>query len=857
MTPTTAKTGRPLRIALIALVAVIVVIIASAGIFLAQFDPNSLKPRIEEAVKRATGRELALNGPIGLKLSLTPTIEVRDAAFANPPGFSRPQMATLQSVELRLALLPLLSRQIQIASLALNQPDILLETNPAGQPNWKLTPEVSPAAPPGSQAPASAQAPSKTTVSIESVSIRDGRIVYRDDRTGQSTTLGLPMFQARAASPDAPLHVESDASYNGNPFHVIADTGSLTRLQDPAATSPWPVKLILITGGTAAGARLSVEGSLTQPMEGKGYTLAIAGAVPDTAALAPYLPGIKPPQVHDVAFSAKLADSGGAMPAISALTLHVGAADLGTQAPGLMLDKLDISAADLNQPVALSAAGKLGGEPLALGGTLGPLADLAPGAHPAPFPIDVNVQAAGATAATKGTVADLRNLAGVNLAVAARIPDLSALSGLARNKLPAIRTIALGTTLADVPGGLRHGATLHQMVLTTADGDISGDITLGLGDRPALTAALRSNRIDADAFQAAVDRARPPAAPAAPESKPSSPSKPKGGGRLFSDQPIPFDLLRSADGDVSLQIADLHSGGAEYRALITHAVLKNGALSVDPLAGDLPAGHMQATFSADASKPAPAVHLTVHAPGLALKTILELAHEPSIAQGNLEVYADLRGAGDSQHAIAASLDGTLGIALAGGTIDNRLLGSVLGRVMDSLNALDLVGKGGVSELRCFALHATAQNGVAHVNPLALNSSLLTIAGSGAINLGAETLALELRPQGRVGGTGVVVPMVVSGPIREPSVQVNKIGAAESNAGTVAGAVIGNATPLGIVGGMLGADKLLEGGSGDMCPAALAAARGRGAPAAPAATAKPAKPNEPPPNPGAVLRNLFR
>ena len=185
---------RPLRIALIALAAIIVVLVGAGAIFLAQFDPNSLKPRIEEAVKRATGRDLALNGPIGLKLSLTPTVEVRDAAFSNPPGFSRPQMATLQSVELRLALLPLLSRQIQIASLALIRPDILLETNAAGQPNWKLTPQVSPNEPPGAQAPASGPAQSKTTVSIESVSIQNGNLAYRDEDRAD--------HHARAANPD-------------------------------------------------------------------------------------------------------------------------------------------------------------------------------------------------------------------------------------------------------------------------------------------------------------------------------------------------------------------------------------------------------------------------------------------------------------------------------------------------------------------------------------------------------------------------------------------------------------------------------------------------------------------------------
>ena len=108
-------------------------------------------------------------------------------------------------------------------------------------------------------------------------------------------------------------------------------------------------------------------------------------------------------------------------------------------------------------------------------------------------------------------------------------------------------------------------------------------------------------------------------------------------------RPIPFDLLRVADADLTLNVADLRSGGADYKAIDTHAVLKNGKLTVDPFAADLPGGHLTGTLSADATQTAPPVHLVLHAPGLALQTILAAAHQPSYASGNLEVYANLTG----------------------------------------------------------------------------------------------------------------------------------------------------------------------------------------------------------------------
>ena len=111
------------------------------------FDPDSLKPRIIAAVKQATGRDLTLQGRIRLGLSLQPTLTVQGVAFANPPGFSRPQMATLEQLDLKLALIPLLSHRVEIDRLVLVKPDIILETDAQGRPNWQFTPASSPPAP--------------------------------------------------------------------------------------------------------------------------------------------------------------------------------------------------------------------------------------------------------------------------------------------------------------------------------------------------------------------------------------------------------------------------------------------------------------------------------------------------------------------------------------------------------------------------------------------------------------------------------------------------------------------------------------------------------------------------------------
>jgi AsmA protein len=631
----------------------------------------------------------------------------------------------------------------------------------------------------------------------------------------------------------------------------------------------------------AAGAKLTVEGSLADPLQGRGYMLKVVANVPDLAALSVYAPGMALPPLHDVAVTAQLADKGAPLPEVSGLTVHVGASDLTATVAGLKLAKLDVAAARLDQPVKASAEGSFANAPLTLAATLGAPGLLMPGAKPAgPFPVDVSVQAAGASLALKGTMANPDRLSGLDLAVTANVADLAALSPLAHRPLPALKTIAFQGALRDAEGGLTKGVALRGMKLTMPEGDVAGDLTVAIAARPSLQGNLKSERIDADALRAAMGKPLPaPAAPAPaagspPPAAPAPAAAPSGsGGRVFPDTPIPFSALNFGNADVTLAVAGLKSGGALYRAIAFHLVLADGKLRLDPFAAELPEGHLDGALTADATQPAPPVMLRLHAPALALQPLLLALGEPAYATGNLEVYADLHGAGATPHAIAGSLDGSLGLAMVNGTIDNRLLGNTLGAILREASMLDLVGRGGSGQVQCFAARLDAAHGVGAFRTLVLSSSLLTMDGGGSINLGAETVDLNIRPQGRVGGNGIVVPLRVTGSMRAPSAVADPAAAVAANAGAVAGVaggLLGSTTPLGALAGALGGQKLGGGRpTGVDCGPALAIARGSAGGAAPArAAAQPAPAAQPAapqpqqqqqklPNSGALLKQLLR
>ncbi|HET7882194.1 MAG TPA: AsmA-like C-terminal region-containing protein, partial [Acetobacteraceae bacterium] len=371
---------------------------------------------------------------------------------------------------------------------------------------------------------------------------------------------------------------------------------------------------------------------------------------------------------------------------------------------------------------------------------------------------------------------------------------------------------------------------------------VKGTAARGADGRPSVQAVASAEKIDLDAILAALKQPVPAAAQPASPPPAGTPAKPAPAGHMIPDTPLPLGTLRLADADVKLNAAQLVWGGVAYRAINGHLELRGGKLRLDPLSADLPEGHVDAVLSVDSAQATPAVALRLQSPGLALAALLAALKEPAYATGTVQVHADLRGNGATPHAIASTLEGTASLAMGGGSIDNRLLGSSLGSVLRAVNLLDLVGRGGASEIKCFAANIDAKGGIAALRSFVFASSLLTMDGSGSVNLGAETLDLRVRPQARVAGTGIVVPLRITGPWRSPATTPDAASAVTDNAGTVAGAVLGNATPFGALAGALGSRQ--ASGAPGGC---------NSAPATPSLPAQQPKP----PNVGGVLKQLFR
>ena len=166
-------------------IAFIVLVVIAAFVVPSFINWNSYKPEITERIEALTGRQLSIDGDIDIALLPSPKLRISDARLSNLAGAQIADMARLQALDLRLALGPLISGDIQVSSLTLIDPVIELERLADGRVNWLFAPPPGDTAETGDRggdggASGDAADEDATAISLDSVSIQNGTIVYRD-----------------------------------------------------------------------------------------------------------------------------------------------------------------------------------------------------------------------------------------------------------------------------------------------------------------------------------------------------------------------------------------------------------------------------------------------------------------------------------------------------------------------------------------------------------------------------------------------------------------------------------------------------------------------------------------------------
>ena len=258
-----------MRKILIGVAATILAVIGIGAFALSRLDPKDYVDLLDAKVQQATGRELKIDGKVGYSLSLQPTIAAEGVRFQNAPWGSLPDMVTVKRVEIRIALLPLLSGNVEIRGLTLIEPDVLLELGRDGAKNWQFKPKGEKKPPAGSDS---------GQIDVHKARIENGSVVYRDINAKRETRIGLEQLAFNDSGDK--IELKGTAQFNAVPVGLDATVAHGRSLGTAGATGKAQLSL------TAPGFKIGAKGAV--PIGGglEGLDLNVAAEVSDWSTFA-------------------------------------------------------------------------------------------------------------------------------------------------------------------------------------------------------------------------------------------------------------------------------------------------------------------------------------------------------------------------------------------------------------------------------------------------------------------------------------------------------------------------------------------------------------------------------------------
>jgi len=261
---------------------------------------------------------------------------------------------------------------------------------------------------------------------------------------------------------------------------------------------------------------------------------------------------------------------------------------------------------------------------------------------------------------------------------------------------------------------------------------------------------------------------------------------------VFSNEPFDFSPLRRADADVDVSIGTLQLPVKVFRDVEIGARLVDGRLEVHRFAM---VGHREGRGSGTlVLEPVGSdyrLHTVLDFDALRLdlpdKDTAAAALEPPI---DLDVRLEMLG--NSPHAFATSANGLVQVVIGKGVMDNEALDLVTADILLTLlNAFNPFAKeDAVTELQCGVAQVVFEDGLATLDPMALQSDKMTMLGKGKIEFNTEKLDLQwvTKPRKGIGlsATMITNPYIkLGGTLSNPSVQLKGVEAVASTGVAVA------------------------------------------------------------------------
>ena len=244
-----------------AFLSVFLLIVLLIGGSLVYIEKYGLKNFLNSQGTSKLGRTFFVAGDADLKWrGLTAQVNLGKVSLANSEGAQDAEMLYIENLELQIKPLRLLIGQLNIPSIMMKEPRLILEKNIDGKNNWDLP------------AFSKGKAVTETVVPddrhdfplIGMLSIEKGRIIYRDEIKKLNLDLSIDTASGSGGDDDKGLKLTGAGELQKKPFKLEATGGSLGNLR--YSNKDYPLDLSITMGAT----KVNFNGNLRDPVKMTG-----------------------------------------------------------------------------------------------------------------------------------------------------------------------------------------------------------------------------------------------------------------------------------------------------------------------------------------------------------------------------------------------------------------------------------------------------------------------------------------------------------------------------------------------------------------------------------------------------------
>jgi len=378
-----------------------------------------------------------------------------------------------------------------------------------------------------------------------------------------------------------------------------------------------------------------------------------------------------------------------------------------------------------------------------------------------------------------GAIKDLPALAGMDLILKAGGKEVAEIGPLVGTNFPELGPF-------DVSGHLSGSAqsfSLDNLIALVDQSDFNGRAKVEIRKRPKITLVLESSLLDMTALlkNLETDEKEPSPAPGGSE------------GRLFRNDPLPLDVLKQVDADVSLNAKNVRARDANFEFGRLILSLENGDLNVDTLQATYQQTRISGNFHLyPESPPRAAAKFLVQ--DFDLGGLLRELRLSEQVRSHLDIAVDVSSKGNSVHDLMAGLDGSVGAVMGEGYLTHYLDLISLGLTRKVLHFWGEHKKGG--EIKCAVVQFDFSSGIATSRAFVFDTEAGVLTGEGDINLATEQVNFLLVPEPRYPSfLDFWTKLRVSGPIMDPKVRPDTLSLLSKGAKALSALVVG---PLGLL-----------------------------------------------------------